>query len=63
MNYKSVDEIDNEDDQRLFMLMKYEQKYQEAKAKASGNYEEDKPFSTFEDPEFKENQEKLKAWG
>ena len=45
------------------MLMKYEQKYQEAKAKTSGDYEEDKSFSTFEDPEFIENQEKLKASG
>lgn len=63
MNYKSVDEIDCEDDQRLFMLMKYEQKYQEAKAKASGDYEEDKPFSTFENPEFMENQKRLKDSG
>lgn len=45
------------------MLMKYEQKYQEAKAKASGPYEEDKPFSTFENQEFIKNQEKLKASG
>ena len=63
MNYRSVDEIDNEDDQRLFMLMKYEQKYQEVKAKASGMYEEDKSFSTFEDSKFIENQAKLKTLG
>jgi hypothetical protein len=43
--------------------MKYEQKYHEAKAKVSGDYEEDEPFSTFENPEFIENQEKLKASG
>ena len=43
------------------MLMKYEQKYQEAKAKASGMYKEDKPFSTFQDSKFIENQARLKA--
>lgn len=45
------------------MLMKYEQKYQEAKAKASGNYKEEKSFATFEDQEYIENQAKLKALG
>jgi len=45
------------------MLMKYEQKYQEAKAKASGNYKENKSFATFEDQEYMENQKKLKAFG
>jgi hypothetical protein len=41
--------------------MKYEQKYQEAKSGASGNYKKDKSFSTFEDSKFIENQAKLKA--
>jgi hypothetical protein len=41
--------------------MKYEQRYQEAKANASGTYKEDEPFSTFKDPEFIENQKRLKA--
>ncbi len=42
------------------MLIKYEQKYQEA---ISGKHKEKKSFSTFKDPEYIGNQEKLKALG